>query len=114
MRVVQPGHIYKLDNKNKGTQELVFFKDVPEKSEDNHDGILTQEVLRAVVDRVLYMNSIVPSEYNIKIVDHLRDVLILFETRAAERRLRKCFDETGMHVEQLPTHESGHVYKLEK
>lgn len=43
MKIIETGHIYQLQNKIIGSQELIFFKDLP-KDEKGHDGILNQEL----------------------------------------------------------------------
>ena len=112
MKVIEVAHRYKLCNKISGEQELVFFKDLPE-SEPGHDGVLCQEVVRVLLDRVHQLHIQDPCHENVEIVQRLRDILVLFETRAVRRMLEKSYKVTGMHVEQLPRYENGHVFILE-
>lgn len=113
MRVLEKGHTYELRNKRFGSQKLTFFKDLPDnKFEEHHDGVLCQEVLRALIDRVNVLHVQVPCKENVDIVNNLRNALLLFETRAARRTLEKSYKKTGMHIEELPTHENGHVFDL--
>lgn len=108
MKVIERGHIYELSNKGSGTQTLTFFKDLPSNI-PGHDGLLCQEVLRALIDRVLELFSEVPCAETAEILQHLRAAFVLFESRAARRLLEKSYAKSGQHVEQLPTDERGHV-----
>jgi hypothetical protein len=109
MKIIEKGHIYDLTNKHSGVQRLTFFKDLPEDAFSKHDGVLCQEVLRALIDRTIDLNTQVPCHENIEIITKLRDVLILFETRAARRLMEKSYSKTGWHVEQLPIDDRGHI-----
>lgn len=112
MKVIEPGHIYELENRLDGVQRLQFFKDLPE-GEPGHDGVLCQEVIRAVIDRVNDLHVQVPSHENVDIVLKLRESLILLEQRAFRRTLGKSYAKTGRHVEQLPTFGNGHLFDHE-
>ncbi len=111
MRVIERGHIYELANKGEGTQLLTFIKNLPENGV-NHDGVQCQEVLRALIDRVLDLNSQLPCHENIDIISHLRSALILFEKRAVQRMLEKSYKLIGKKVEELPVKENGHIFAL--
>lgn len=99
MKVIDPGHTYEL-NWLDGTalsqpilkdNVLMFVKRVGEKYPGNvqpHPGTTMQEVLRALIDRVKYVDGQVPSDYNGDVVHHLRQALINLEYRAAERHDR--------------------------
>lgn len=113
MKIIERGHIYDLSNKTKGVQRLTFVKSLPENDSANHDGVQCQEVIRALIDRVLDLNAQVPCHESIDIVIKLREVLILFEKRAASQTLNKSYKLTGLHVEQLPVHSNGHLFTLE-
>lgn len=110
MRIIEKGHIYALKNKSGTEQILTFIKSLPENDISNHDGVLCQEVLRALIDRVLDLNNQVPCSANIDIISHLRECLILFETRAFQRTLEKAYAKTGLNIEQLPTLKNGHIF----
>ena len=112
MEVVSPGHIYALDNVGGGSQRLTYLRNLPEGSE-KHPGVLCQEVLRTLIDRVNYLNIQAPCHENVEIVEHLRQALILFESRAARRMLEKSYAKTGCNVEGLCVSKvSGHVFTL--
>jgi hypothetical protein len=52
----------------------------------NHEGTTNQEVLRALIDRVKYLDSQLPWDGNSKIIEHLRMALVLHEARVLERK----------------------------
>lgn len=112
MRIVQRGHIYELANKHNGHQTLTFFRDLPHGDDSNHDGVLCQEVLRALIDRMLELWAQKPCHESTEIVQKLRECLVLFETRAARGSLEKSYAKTGLNVEQLPVLRNGHVFDL--
>lgn len=87
MKVIQPGHRYGLDHLDgKGTQILQFVQRAPRPL---HEGTTNQEVLRAVIDRVKFLNSEVPWDGNTQIIHHLRMAIALHESRALVRHVEK-------------------------
>lgn len=99
MRIIDPGHIYALDNVdapiNGGSQQHIYFvrrrgtngESLPEKARQG--GILTQELLRVCIDRTLYLYAEAPCDEDTEIIEHLRSALVLYETRAARRRIER-------------------------
>lgn len=112
MKVIELSHIYQLANKLNGYQTLTFFKDLP-KSELGHDGVLCQELLRVLIDRMLGLWSQKPCDESTQIIQKLRECLILFEVRAAKGTLEKSYALCGKHVECLPVQDNGHIFSLE-
>jgi hypothetical protein len=111
MKTIERAHIYELENKHEGVQRLVFFKDLPADSAW-HDGVLCQEVLRALIDRMLDLWAQRPCHESTEIIQKLRECLVLFETRAARGTLEKSYAKVGQHVEQLPVKANGHVFDI--
>lgn len=111
MKVVEKGHVYLLNNKLKGTQKLTFFKDLP-KSENGHDGILTQELFRVALNRLLELFEQKPCQETMEIILHCREILKLFEKRAFGNTLDKCYSKIGLNIEELPVKRNGHVFDL--
>ena len=92
MKVIDPGHKYKLDYIDKQTTEilegsLTFVKRF--RGEANHTGTTCQEVLRVLIDRVQFLDKEIPWEGNKDLLKHLRMALILFEARALIRKVEK-------------------------
>lgn len=95
MRILDTGHVYEVHNVDgPGTQLITFVRRrgddaqlLPER--DRHAGILCQELLRVLVDRVRFLNDEDPCVEDTEIIHHLRDSLRLFESRAARRTIEK-------------------------
>jgi hypothetical protein len=94
VRVLDPGHRYWVDmldiegDQRHGTEMLTFVKRQGPRYPGNdsyYPGTNCQEVLRALIDRVKHLDSQVPDPHNQPILQHLREALWLFESRAAQR-----------------------------
>lgn len=99
MKVLVPGHQYDLEYLDGDGSRWIQFvdrghgRDCP--------GTTCQEVLRALIDRVKFLDAELPWQGNALILDNLRHALTLFEVRAFLRR-------TG-NPENIPTDpENGH------
>jgi len=101
MRVVDPGHRYVLHELDSAqpdnlgphslTAELRFVKREGEGYPGNvghYCGTTTQEVLRALIDRIQYVNGQIPDDRNDDVLYHLRCAIYQLEARAAERHKR--------------------------
>jgi len=108
MNIIEPGHIYDLQNKISGTQRLTFFKDLP-KNVEGHDGVLCQEVLRALLDRYIELYIQKPCNETNEIIIKLREVFILAEKRAFGNTLEKSYAKCGLNVEEMKVHPNGHL-----
>lgn len=106
MEVKVSGHSYRLNNLNyKSTTDLNFYKDPKINGGVLLMGPSSQEVLRAVIDRVKFLDSQVPWEGNQEIIKHLRLAIALFEGRALLRKIEKG----QLEIENLPTALDGHI-----
>jgi hypothetical protein len=129
MKVVEEGHIYQLnwldgnppiehwnsdwDNLN---DTLVFVKREGDKYPGNighHPGTNIQEVLRALIHRVKYLDNQIPDYRNELVIENLRDCIQQLEERAADRHRRKLYtisDDFENPIEMLPTcKKCGHI-----
>lgn len=96
MNILEPGHIYDLkwyDGKSYRPFEtlLIFMKREGQKYPGNigsHPGTNIQEVLRALIDRVKYLDEQISDSRNGQVLLHLRAAIILLEDRAADRHGR--------------------------
>jgi len=89
LKTIKSGHRYELDNlKTDGTQVLQFYQD-PEIHGSLVQGTSSQEVLRALIERMISLDKECPGDENKKIIEHLRAALILHEVRALRRKLEK-------------------------
>jgi hypothetical protein len=96
MKVIDLGHHYELDclDEVSGWAEafsrLVFVKRIGDRYPGNtapgHSGTTTQEVIRALIDRTIYVDRQVSSWRNGQAIDCLREAFRQLELRAAESR----------------------------
>jgi len=87
MKVIEPGHIYQLQHLDgSGAGILVFVNREPG---TEHEGVQTQEILRALIDRTQHCDACLRWDGNDKIIHHLRMALALHESRAIERKTEK-------------------------
>lgn len=119
MRIIDPGHQYALDHLDGNLEELLTFvkregSGYPG-NQGSHPGTNIQEVLRALIDRMKYLQSQIPCDNNLEVINHLRECIRLLEQRAAERHGRNtdALDyraRIGRTIETLPTcAKCGHV-----
>lgn len=92
MKEADPGHSYELDSYDGGVpKSLVFMKRKGPKypgNTDSYSGTNCQEVLRALIARVKYLDCQISCPENQIILNSLRDSINAFEIRAAKRHRR--------------------------
>lgn len=88
MRVVEDGHIYELDQLDAldGAKRILVFVN---RGATPHAGTINQEVIRALIHRVKFLEGELHHDVNERILFHLRMALALHESRAIERRVEK-------------------------
>jgi hypothetical protein len=115
MKVVVPGHVYLLDELktelrsgiNKDKAELVFVSRVGENypgNKDSFDGVTTQEVCRALIERAIYLNNQKFSWYTEASIWLFRMVIWMYEKRAANIHGHP-FNFKLSEIEQYPTND---------
>lgn len=113
MKVLTPGHQYLLSNikSDDGDKDVNILKFYNEKgaSRDEIIGTSNQEVLRALIDRVNYLDNELPHSFNKEIIFHLRKALALHEARHLTRMVDK-----DVAVENFPVGDDGHFICLDK
>jgi hypothetical protein len=88
MRVMYPGHLYALDHLDGSkVTRLQFIQRQPHHK--GKEGVTNQEVLRALIDRVEFLDRELPHMVNEQILHHLRMALVLHEARALVRHVEK-------------------------
>lgn len=111
MRVLDPGHCYGLtvfdrrDDYDVPETILRFMKRVGAGypgNTDSNPGTNCQEVLRALIQRVRYLDLQVPCKNNGRILQHLRAALFEFEERAAFRHGRALLLGPLLEIESEP------------
>lgn len=110
MKILDSGHVFLLDDNkaNTKTNKLIFYKD-SKIHKSGHNGTTNQEVLRALISRVLYLDKQIPCDVNKEIIFHLRKALILHEIRHLNRLIEK-----SLPVENIEVQKSGHIVKCHK
>ena len=102
MLVIEPGHIYELTHLDGDNSTRLTF--VNREPGCEHEGTQNQEVLRALIDRVMHCDRKMRWAGNDEIVHHLRMALALHESRALIRKAQK-----GRYSPELvKTGEDGH------
>jgi len=124
MKVIDPGHVYELQWLD-GEPEVAELND-PEQEVSrpfrtntlqfvkregpgypgnvyHHPGTTIQEVLRALIDRVKYLNNQIPDKRNDGVILQLQCAIWLLEDRAAQRHGRDFSKITPYKIENRPT-----------
>jgi hypothetical protein len=114
MEVIDPGHKFRLQGYDGGEpQVLVFMKREGKGYPFNvghHSGTNCQEVIRALIERVKYLQQQVACDQNEQIIQLLRQSLRLFEDRAAQRRGQPLPSIFQKDIELLATCSTcGHI-----
>ncbi len=92
MKIINPGHIYELrqlgDDK---TQVIKFVKRSSRAVQHPEEwpGLQTQEVLRALIDRTIFLDNILPCKETEEALKCLRFALYFYEVRAYRRKKSK-------------------------
>lgn len=107
MEVLDAGHQYSLSSFDDGYPVLLTFvkrNDPPKKYPGNthaYPGTQTQEVLRALIDRAIYVNGQIPCLETESVIALLRQSIALLEQRHA-RSHGVNFMEPTMPIEIAP------------
>jgi hypothetical protein len=119
MKVIDPGHHYRLDILDgPDTPGVVWGADLRFVKREgpgypgnvgHHEGTNMQEVLRALIDRVKYLDNQIPHEENAEVLADLRHAIFALECRAAERHGR-AKPNGWWRIEERPTcSRCGHI-----
>ena len=118
MKVVDPGHKYELDTYDcpgLKSQRLVFVKrnDPPEKYPGNtssYPGTIMQEVIKALIDRLQYVNRQIPCAETEAVLGLMQTSLFLLEERANRVHGRTLdFSSLGEAGEETTCKGCGHI-----
>lgn len=93
MQIVEPGHIYRLQNVGmyKHKNVVTFIKRSGELIEhlNEHSGTNVQECLRMLIDRTIYLDALLTCDESNDAVYYLRMALFTHEARAWRRKMQK-------------------------
>lgn len=136
IQVVDPGHHYILPQLGTDyTVDLIFVKRSggAVQYDHQHPGLQTQSVIRALIDRSKYLNSIIPCKETEDAIWALREALYAYEARAYRRKMQKLNRKAPNHdddydlkawrerrsddipfgidkIEELPIGDDGHIF----
>lgn len=98
---IERGYIYELANSGEGSQTLRFIKKVP--TSPNHttldileDGTTNEVVLAVIIDRLQFLDELVPSDFNKDAIMHVQAALSALESRTADRVKREVEGTHGV------------------
>lgn len=91
MRTIVEGHRYLLSHLDGNEVTTLQFvqRNRHNPSLPNIEGVTSQEVCRALIDRMKFLDKQAPSPVNKDIIHHLRMVIALHEARALIRKVEK-------------------------
>lgn len=93
MESIDPGHQYALLDYAGVSDSLIltFYKKIkmPNGNYREESGTTNEAVLEVLIDRLRYLNAIMPSIYNEDAIDHLRHALQCLNDRTEDRIARE-------------------------
>jgi hypothetical protein len=111
--VVDPGHLYLLDHLDGGEQSVLQFvkREGPgyPGNVGHHEGTTVQEVCRALIARLKYVDQQEQHPANTASIGYLRSVIYQLEVRAAKRHRAKL--RLSGDIELQPVNSHGHLYE---
>lgn len=128
MKEVDRGHVYDLFQLGSDEpQRLTFIKRSGGAIQYTEEwaGVQSQEVIRALIARTKYLNSIIPCGETERAIEHLRKALWEYEARAYRRKRQELNRERPEHdeeatfpygpedIERWPIGADGHIQYLE-
>jgi hypothetical protein len=109
MKVLDPGHTFLLDvldSKHSDNEELIFVKrrgpSYPG-NDNSYAGTTSQEVIRALIARAIYVNNQIPCAETSQAIELLRAAILLFEQRAKRVKGKTLDLATHIAIEDIPT-----------
>ena len=108
MKTIIPGHLYHLTNLDGDGHETLQF--VNRGHGLDCEGTNNQEVIRALINRVEFLNNEKPWHGNADIIKYLQMALVLHETRHIERLVERGLFEPEIE----PVGIDGHYHLFEK
>lgn len=101
MNIIKTGHKYTISDKC-----FIQFIKTDGSAEENFEGVISQDIIRILIDRQKYLQDKLPCDTNVKILKYLRLALVEFEKRHLDRLVEKDID-----VENIPTINGVHFVR---
>jgi hypothetical protein len=114
MKTLDAGHKYELEHLDGANKEILTFvkregKGFPGNI-GHYEGTNLQEVFRACIDRLKYLDNQIHDSCNIECINHLRQSIYALELRAARRHGKSLFLDNISNIEDLPVDiKNGHL-----
>lgn len=102
MRIIDPGHKYLLHSLDNAAPETLTFakrSGGPVVYDEEHPGTTTQEVIRVAIDRIKYVDTLLPCDENSAALFYLRMALWSLEARAYRRKCQHLARVDAPHRE---------------
>lgn len=103
MKEIELGHVFELDHLDGNGKSILQF--VNRNPGLEREGTTNQEVLRALISRVKFLDSQIHWPLNEQIINHLRMAIALHEARALIRKQEKG----QIKIEHKPVDDDGHL-----
>jgi hypothetical protein len=104
MKIIDPGHVYELKQLgDNNTQTLKFIKRSGGAVQYDQEwaGLQTQEVLRALIDRTKYLDTVLECKETKEAIKHLQMALYWYEVRALRRKRSQTNRTTFDHDDSV-------------
>jgi len=86
MNVLTPGHLYELDNhEGSGKQTIQFLQKFNSQAWSAVEGVTNEEVIKVLIDRIIFLNSISPCRENSLAITKLEEALMWLNKRTQNR-----------------------------
>lgn len=92
-QTVERGYVYELLNVDGGSQTIRFIQKAPvspgsTELETVMNGTTNEAVIFVAIDRLQFLDGLMPSEYNKDAIQHLEAALLALQNRTADREGR--------------------------
>ncbi len=97
MKIIDEGYKYELDSLEGGESQLLWFKktnEVDGKLITQHDGTSNEEIIKALINRLHYLNEWMYDSFNSEALIHLENALDALHARQSDRKARGVLGTT--------------------
>lgn len=99
MKIIDEGYEYSLASLEGDTAQLLRFKKTKEVNGElvtMHDGTSNEELIKALINRLHFLNEWMYDSYNSEALIHLENALNALNARQADRKARGVLGTTEM------------------
>lgn len=105
MRELDEGHKYALSQIGTDDEQVLTFlkrNGGPVQRDEEYPGTISQEVIRALIARTKYLDSLLPCRENVYALAGLRQALYWYEVRAYQRHEQQVNRVNVAHTDEFP------------